>query len=381
MIDERTVSSINTDTNDHMSFFQRKVFDSSPSPFGLDVSDLSLKALWLSREGNREQVVSFGSVSVPQGAIIDGEIIQEDVVVESIRELFRVSGPKRIGTKRVICSLPETKAFLRIISLPKMDHEEAKEAIKWEIEANIPLSLDQVYYDWQILPDTFSSEKGKMSVLVVAVAKSAAEHFYTVLERAGLEPVGFETESIAQVRSLLSEKHDDETVLIVDIGDRRTSFVMAIGNVPVFTSSIPLSAQMMTDAISKKMGLPFDEAEKLKIRTGLGSLSLPSPQLQAVRPILESLATEIERSLDFYFTTLRYSKKLDAVIFCGGGANTQGLLPYLSRRIRQNIEFGNPWENIRFGKGLPPIDKSHSVQYSTVIGLALRGLDEYEGIS
>ncbi len=381
MIDKRAVSNINTDTSDHMSFFQRKVFDSSPPPFGLDVSDLSLKALWLSREGNREQVVSFGSVSVPQGAIIDGEIIQEDVVVESIRELFRVSGPKRIGTKRVICSLPETKAFLRIISLPKMDHEEAKEAIKWEIEANIPLSLDQVYYDWQILPDIFSSEKGKMNVLVVAVAKSAAEQFYTVLERAGLEPVGFETESIAQVRSLLSEKHDDETVLIVDIGDRRTSFVMAIGNVPVFTSSIPLSAQMMTDAISKKMGLPFDEAEKLKVRTGLGSLSLPSPQLQAVRPILESLATEIERSLDFYFSTLRYSKKLDAVIFCGGGANTQGLLPYLSRRIRQNIEFGNPWENIRLGKGIPPIDKSHSVQYSTVIGLALRGLDEYEGIS
>jgi len=362
-----------------MSFLHRKIFDFSPPPFGLDVSDLSLKALWLSREGDQEQVVSFGSVSVPQGAIIDGEIIREDAVVESIRELVRVSGPKRIGTRRVICSLPETKAFLRIISLPKMEQDEVKEAIKWEIEANIPLSLAQVHYDWQTLPEAFSSEKGKMSVLVVAVAKSAAEQFGALLERAGLEPVGLETESIAQVRSLLSEKHGDETVLIVDIGDRRTSFVMAIGNVPVFTSSVPLSAQMMTDAISKGMGLPFDEAEKLKIRTGLGSLSLPSPQLQAVRPILENLATEIERSLDFYFSTLRYSKKLDAVIFCGGGANTQGLLPYFSRRLRQNIEFGNPWENIRIGKGVPPIDRNHSVQYSTVIGLALRGLDEYEG--
>ncbi|MEI7749671.1 MAG: type IV pilus assembly protein PilM [Candidatus Moraniibacteriota bacterium] len=364
-----------------MSFLQRNILDFSPPPFGLDVSDLSLKALWLSREGSRDQVTSFGSVSVPQGAIVDGEILKEDVVVESIRELVRTAGPKHISTRKVICSLPETKAFLRIISLPRMEREEAREAVKWEIEANIPLSLEQVHYDWQILPDMFATEKGKMSVLVVAVARSAAEQFCTVLERAGLEPIGLETESIAQVRSLLSEEHKSETVLIVDIGDRRTSFVMAIGNVPVFTSSVPLSSQMMTDAISKGMGLSFDEAEKLKIRSGLGSLSLPSPQLQAVRPILENLSSEIERSLDFYFSTLRYSKKLDAVIFCGGGANTQGLLPYFSSRIRQNIEFGNPWTNIRLGKEIPPIDRNHSTQYSTVIGLALRGLDEYESIA
>jgi type IV pilus assembly protein PilM len=364
-----------------MSFLQRKVFDFSPAPFGLDVSDLSLKALWFTRQGDKESVASFGSVSIPQGAIVDGEILKEETVVESIRELVRTAGPKHIGTRRVICSLPETKAFLRIITLPKMTKEEAKEAVKWEIEANIPLSLEQIHYDWQILPEIFTLEKGKMSVLVVAVARSAAEQFHSVLERAGLEPVGLETESIAQVRSLLVEKHKDETVLIVDIGDRRTSFVMAIGNVPVFTSSIPLSSQMMTGAIEKEMGLSFDEAEKLKIQTGLGSLSLPSPQLQAVRPILENMATEIERSLDFYFSTLKYSKKLDAIIFCGGGANTQGILPYFSGRLRQNIVFGDPWTNVRFGKKVAPIDKNHSVQFSTVIGLALRGLDEYEGIS
>ncbi|HWQ59667.1 MAG TPA: type IV pilus assembly protein PilM [Candidatus Fimivivens sp.] len=363
-----------------MGFLQKKIFDFSPPPFGLDVSDLSLKALWFSREGDREDVASFGSIAVPQGAIVDGTVMQEDVVAECIRTLVSSSGPHRIGTHRVICSLPETKAFLRIIMLPKMDREEAKEAVKWEIEANIPLSLDQVYYDWQILPEKFSTEKGKMSVLVVAIARSAAEQFHAVLERAGLEPVGLETESIAQVRSLLSEERGDETALIVDIGDRRSSFVMAIGNVPVFTSSVPLSSQMMTDVIAKELRLSFDEAERLKIRDGLGSLSLPNPQMKAVQPILESLATEIERSLDFYFSTLKYSKKLDAVIFCGGGANTQGILPYFSRRLRQNIEFGNPWTNVRFGTSIPPIDRQHSVQFSTVIGLALRGLDEYEGM-
>lgn len=364
-----------------MSFLQKKIFDTSPPPFGLDLSDLSLKSAWLSREGARERVVSFGSVPIPQGAVVDGEILNEAQVAESIRKLLEKSGPKRIRTNRVVCSLPETKAFLRIISIPKMSEDEAQEAMKWEIEANIPLPLDAVDYDWQILPHEFSKEKGKMSVLVVAVANSAVTQFHTVLEKCGLEVVGLETESIAQVRSLLAETSEERTVLIVDIGDRRTSFVMAIDNVPVFTSSVPLSSQMMTDAISKEMGISFDEAEKLKINEGLGSLSVPGPQMKAVRPILENLATEIERSMDFYFSTLKYSDHLDAVIFCGGGANTKGMLPFFSKRLRQNIEFGNPWINLDLGNTVPPISRERSVQYSTVIGLALRGLDEYESLT
>ncbi len=364
-----------------MGLLQKKIFNFFPPPFGLDMSDLSLKGVWLSREGEEECVTSFGSVSLPQGAIVDGEIMNTAAVSEGIRSLLERSGPRKIGTRRVVCSLPETKAFLRIISLPKMSHEEVKEAIKWEIEANIPLSLDQVYYDWQILSDSIVSEKEKMSVLVVAVARSMVDQFRVTLEEAGLEVVGLETESIAQARSLLPEAHENETTLIVDLGDRRTSFLIAIGNIPVFTSSVPLSSQSMTDAIAKGMGISFDAAEKLKVTTGLGSLALPSPQLIAVQPILENLVTEIERSIDFYFTSLRYSEKIDSVVLCGGGANTQGMLPYLSKRLKQHMEFGDPWVNVHLGDTLPPIERKRSVQYSTAIGLALRALDEYESVT
>lgn len=364
-----------------MGFLQKKIFDFFPPPFGLDLSDLSLKAVWLARQGEDEWVESYGSVPLSQGSIVDGEIMNEEATIEAIRTLLARSGPKKIRTRRVVCSLPETKAFLRIVTLPKMGLEEAREAIKWEIEANIPLSLDQVYYDWQILGSTFASGEDKMSVLVVAVARSMVDQFRTVLDKAGLEVVGLETESIAQARSLLAEKHDNETTLIVDIGDRRTSFLVAVGNIPVFTSSIPLSSQMMTDAIAKGMGLSFEAAEKLKITTGLGSLAIPSPQFKAVQPILENLASEIERSIDFYFTSIGYSKSIDAIILCGGGANTQGMLPYLSKRLHQNIEFGNPWVNVRLDGKIPPIDRKRSVQYSTAIGLSLRALDEYESVA
>lgn len=361
-----------------MNILQKKIFDLFPSSFGLDLSDLSMKALWLDRVGQRDSVMSFGSVPLPLGSVVDGEIMNPEAVETAIEQLLAKSGPKKIKTRKIICSLPETKAFLRIISLPLMAESEVQEAIKWEIEANIPLSLDQVYYDWQALDLNLTQEKGKMSVLVVAVARSVVDQFQSVLNAAGLEVVGLETESIAQARSLLSEKNEKDTTLIVDIGDRRTSFLIAIGSTPCFTSSVPLSSQMITDAIAKSMRLSFDEAEELKIQQGLGSLALQSPVLKAALPVLENISTEIEKSIDFYLNNLRYSQNIDAIVLCGGGSNMQGLLPYLSRRLSRPIEFGNPWVNVHLGKQLPIIDRKHSVQYSTAIGLALRGLDEYE---
>ena len=361
-----------------MNILQKKIFDLFPAAFGLDLSDLSMKAVWLNRTGQHDSIVSFGSVPLPVGSVIDGEIMNTEAVESAITALLQKSGPKKIKTRQVVCSLPETKAFLRIISLPAMEEDEVREAIKWEIEANIPLTLEQVYYDWQILDLNLTQEKGKISVLVVAVARSVVDQFQTVLAAAGLEVIGLETESIAQARSLLAEKNEKRTTLIIDIGDRRTSFLIAIGSTPCFTSSVPLSSQMVTDAISKSLRISFDEAEEIKIKQGLGSLALKSPVLKAALPVLENIAVEIEKSIDFYLSNLHYSENIDSIVLCGGGSNMQGLLPYLSRRLGRPIEFGNPWINLRLGEQLPLIDRNHSVQHSTAIGLALRGLDEYE---
>lgn len=360
-----------------MSLLHKKVFNLFPQSFGLDLSDLSLKALWLEREGKEEVVTGYGSIPLPIGSVVDGDIVKEDIVINAVQTILKQTKPNPIRTKKVMCSLPETKAFLRIIGLPEMPEAEVKEAIKWEIEANLPLTLEQVYYDYQVLTKKLIPEKGKMSVLVVAVSRGMVDQFTAVLEKAGLEVAGFETESIAQARSLLDEQDENKTRLIVDIGDRRTSFLVAIGNTPCFTSSVPLSSQMITDAISKEMKISFDEAEAMKIKYGLGSLAMKSPLFKAAQPVLENIAAEVERSINFYLTNLRYSTTIDTVVLCGGGSNMKGLLPYLTKRLNLPIEFGNPWVNVSFGRSLPPIDRGHSVQYSTAIGLALRSLDEY----
>lgn len=362
-----------------MSFLNKKIIDFSGTAMGLNISDLSVRIVQLEKDGKKEKVFSYSSSQISPGSVVDGEIAKKDQVVIAINNALKKAVPKKIKTKKVICSLPETKAFLRLISIPKMDKKEVREAIKWEIEANIPLTLDQVYYDWQILEQNISQEKSKMDVLVVVIAKKTVDQFIEVLELAGLEVVGLEVESIAQARCLIDEKNSQRAVLIIDMDERRTGFFVSSNGIPCFTSSVPISGYSITNSISKALGISIDEAEKVKNNHGIGSEFKNSEIFSCVKPVLENLIAEIERSIDFFTSELKYAENIDQIILCGKEAGIGGIGPYLSRRLGRRIELGNPWTNMSNDKKLPQIDRYESVEYSTAIGLALRGL-EYEDI-
>ncbi len=350
--------------------FDKKIIDPNPDSFGLDLSDLSIKVAQIDLQSKYASVRGIASIDLPQGTIVDGIVVNADAVKEAINLVLQKAG---ITDKDIVCSLPETKAFLRIITIPQMTQKEVAEAIKWEMEANIPMAIDQVYYDWQTLSHNLQGDDSKMSVLVVAVARSIVDQFYDVLNGAGLVARGFEVESMAQARSLLPDNMDG-TTMVVDIGDRRTSFFIVVKGIPVFTSSIPLSSESMTDAIAKDLNLSYAEAQKVKFEHGIGSVLKNDHIFQAMKPIIQGFVQEINRSRNFYLTGLKYSDRIDSIVLCGGGAKTKGLIPYLSRSLGQNIELGNPWMNFRF-KSLPPVDRDESVQYATAIGLATQSFD------
>lgn len=349
-----------------MSFFGKKIIDPTPAYFGVDISDLSVKVLQMTQRGAYDEVVGFASGKLPAGSVVEGVIMDGAKVAEAIDAARRRA---KLSSKNVVCSLPESKSFLRIITMPRMPEDEVAEAIKWEIEAVIPLPIDHVYYDWHIIQKSLSAKEGQMDVAVVAVAKKYVDDFIGVLQAAGLTAYGFDVESVAQAGSLLPEDEKGTTTMIIDIGDKGTSFGITVDNIPVFTSSIPLSAESLTKTIEQTLGISHEEAEKIKIMYGIGSVLNDDHVFQATKSVVESFATEAQKSIDFYLSRMRYSQTIDRIIMCGGGAKTIGLASYLSRRLKYNIEKGDPWINMHF-RNVPPIPRDEAVQYATVIGLA-----------
>ncbi|MDP1884740.1 MAG: type IV pilus assembly protein PilM [Candidatus Moranbacteria bacterium] len=356
-----------------MSFLNKNIISFEPRIFGLDLSDLSVKAFQLEKNGKKDVVRGYGSLDIPLGNIEDGRIINKEQVVSAIKTLLKSPSAKKINSNKVICSLPESKAFVRIITIPKMSEEEAHEAVKWEMEANMPMLLDEVYFDWQFLEgDGSESQK----VLTAAVSREVVDDWMDVLASAGLDVYGLEIESMATIRSLVGgNAANDGTSLIVDLGARRTSFIIAEGVVPYFTSSIPFSSEGINDAIIKTLNVSDQEAEEAKIGNGIANRDEGNPIFKAVSPLLENLVMEITKTMDFYGEMSKQSKEVKRIILCGGGSNMKGMEQYLNERLKKEVLVGDPWVNLNLDGNLPVINKSVSVRYVTAIGLAIRALN------
>lgn len=354
-----------------MVFLNKKIFGFNDSFFALDISDLSIKIIQLEKKGNSFKVRSFSSVGFKHGYLEDGRIKDKVKIAELIKVAINKSIPKKINTTKVVCSLPESKAFLRIISIPLMEEKELAEALKWEMEASIPLTFDQVYFDWQVINRT----KDKQDILTVAMAKDIVDEFMDVFSLAGLAVYGLETESIANIRSLIPrDVSSEETSLIIDLGARNTSFMIVEGTVPCFTSSIAFSSEGITDVIAKALNIDPQEAEKIKNLHGIEHSFERNSVFDAVRSSLENIAIEIERSSDFY-KSLKKNAEIKKIILCGGGSNLKGLIAYLTTRLNREVTVADPWINLNLGNTIPPINKEDAARYATAIGLALKDIN------
>ncbi len=357
-----------------MHFWNRKIINFAEKYFGMEFGESSIKVFQLEKKGSLDKIRSFNSKEINPGYVENGRIIESEKLSEMIRQTIKGAGPKRINTKNVICSIPESKVFLRTITIPCVREDESLEAVKWEIEAGIPLEIDKMYFDWQFLEQV----DGKQNVLTVAVSREVVDDLVSMLESCGLLVCGLEMESIATTRSLIPKSTEKgKAYLMVDIGALKTSFIIIQEGIPCFTSSIPFSSRGMTDLIASQMGIDLNEAEKIKISLGIEQIKgeEKNPILSLVKPLLENLSVEIEKTIDFYHTLPGSAFAIEKVIISGGSSNLKGLVSYLATNLSYEVSLGDPWINLNLGKNLPIISRSDSISYATVIGLAMRELN------
>jgi len=354
-----------------------------PEAFGLDISDLSLKIVKLKKRGRGFDLSSFGEVTIKPGVIKNGKIRKEDELVGAIKKgLMEVKG-KRIRGKYVIASLPEERAFLQVIQMPRLSEEDLKSAVIYEAENYIPLPIEEVYLDSQIIQPVVD-HLDHCDVLIAALPKTIVDPYLNSLKEAGLKPLALEIESLALVRSLIKDEMTTSPFLLIDLGATKTSFIVFSGHSLRFTSSIPVSSQKLTEAISHNLKIDLNEAEKLKIEYGLETMGKKEggQVFEALIPPITDLVEQIKKCLDFYQTHTSHehlspgNQKVKKILLCGGGANLKGLIEFLSRELKIPIEMGNPWVNILkdTAKGNFKLSLETSLRYTTAIGLALRGI-------
>jgi len=151
------------------------------SAFGLDISDYSIEALELEKKFGKLYLGAYGRIKLEKGIVKDGKILEKEKLKEKIKGLLNNVMPRRIKTKKVILSLPESKTFIHFFS--------AKENIEEQAAKTLPLEPEKAF-----------------------------DEYVEVLNGTGLKPLVIDIESSSLARAFRNEMIKDKGVLIADIG-------------------------------------------------------------------------------------------------------------------------------------------------------------------
>lgn len=270
-------------------------------------------------------------------------------------------------------AISESYIFTRVLELPEMTEKEMEQAVKWDAEQYIPVSLNDLYIDYQILGPSLGGKAGHADVAVVGAPRMIIDSYMKLAEIMNLEVGALETNLASISRAVISQKEAEEVIIILDIGGERTNLAVFDRSIRV-TGSLPRGGVDFTRNISEKLKMNILEAEELKNHEGLSGKG--NKIEDAMASILEEIVQEIKKIANYYLEKSAESKKLNVskILVCGGNASVPGLTEYLAKKIGLKTVMGNPWANISIYP-LKPVPKLEAPMYTTAIGLALKGTE------
>ena len=351
-----------------------KFLSRSKKSIGLDIGSSSIKMMELDIDSrnNAYRLVNFGVVPLPPEAIVDGAVMNSNAIVDGIQELVQTH---RVKTKNVVASVSGNAVIIKRINLPLMTLDELEESIQWEAEQYIPFDINDVNIDVQIL-DNVSDEPGQMDVLLVAARKELVNEYQSLIQQAGLKPSVVDVDAFA-VANMFEFNYDleEQAVALINIGASNVNIHVLRNGMSAFTRDVGLGGRQFTEEIQRTLNISYEEAEAMKVGGDERDANAVVPEdiEKVLSSVGEGLATEIQRSLDFYLSTSA-DEGLTRIYLSGGAARTPGLARAISNQTGLPTEVVDPLRRVSVEERSfnPAFLSDLAPQAAVVVGLAMR---------
>src|SRR5580765_7789022 len=313
----------------------------------------------------------------PLGAEGAQETAREAVVLKALQGLITEKG---IKAKTVNVCAPGFHVFSKFVKLPPVDAGKVAQIIEYEARSNVPFPLEEVVWDYQILG---SAPSGELEVLLVAIKADIVEGLFRVTESAGLRLQLCDVSPAALCNAFRYNYGElEDCTMLLDIG-AKTSNLLFFEKGKVFSRSINLGANSITQDFANEAKLKFDQADKIKIAEGFVSLGgayeePENPHQAAISKIARQFMTrlhiQVNQTLQFYRG--QQGGSAPQRLFLAGGAS---IMPYTAQffaeKLNVPVEYFNPFRSVQIEPGVN-LEELARVAHSLgeVVGLALRNL-------
>lgn len=349
------------------------------SGIGVDIGTKAIRFVEISQNKNEFILNNYGEVNLDLACrdffrSFDKNNLNPDIenISKAIKALMIEA---EVKNKRVSFSLPDFSTFFTTIEMPPMSEKEIEGAIGFEARKYIPLPLNEVVLDWQLMNN--SSKKEASKILVMAVSKTVVSQYKEIAEKSNLELVSLEAEALSLKRSLM-DRNSQENACLVEMGYQSTNVSIVKNGYMITSSTFDIAGKDITNAISEGFKVTTEEAEKAKRKYGVlenEEISL----VEVVSPVLLSIFERIEQ------VVANSEKKEDIIIpkiiFSGGTSLMPGIIDYFRDVFNRagkkvEIESGKPFQNIKYSPSLEQKMEEINANYAIALGEALRKFDQ-----
>ena len=313
----------------------------------------------------------------PIGLEGSADATREAVILKALQDTLV---EKDIKSKSVNVCLPGFHVFSKFVKLPPVDATKVTQIIQYEAQQNVPFPLAEVVWDYQILG---SAAGGELEVLLVAIKSEVVEGLFRVAAKAKLKLNLCDASPAALCNAFRYNYGElEECTMLLDIG-AKTSNLLFFEKGKVFSRSINLGANAITQDFANDAKLKFDDAERIKIAEGFvslgGAYAEPENPNQAsiakiARQFMTKLHIQVNQTIQFYRGQQSGAKP--ERLFLSGGAS---IMPYTAQffaeKLEIPVEYFNPLRNVQIDPAVN-LEELARVAHSLgeVVGLGLRNL-------
>ena len=307
------------------------------------------------------------------------DAVREGAVKKALKSLLTEQG---FSSKALNVCPPGYQVFSKFSKLPPVEARKVVEIIGLEAQNNIPFPIDEVVWDHQI---TGKAKGGELEVMLVAIKTDLVDKVFNAAESLGRTVDLVDTPQSALCNAFRHNYSELEGCsMVLDIG-AKSSNVLFFEDGKVFTRSINIGANAITQEFATEQKMRFPDAEQFKLEQGFvglgGAYEDPeNPQQAAIskiaRQVMTRLHIQVNQTIQFYKT--QQSGSAPVRLFLAGGAS---IMPYTSQffseKLNIEVDYFNPFQSVGIDPSLDLEELGRlAPSFGTVVGLALRNVFE-----
>jgi len=345
---------------------------------GLDISPEGFTLFSLSFEKDKYVLENFVCKNFKEEILQNGMITKPDIFAENLKKIIEENN---FNIKTLNICISSSNMFIKTLTLPNLPEEELKIIAPQEASKHIPLTMNEINVDFEILETT--KKDNKVDVILCTLSKTIAKNLVEALAKADLDVKAITVSSFAMIKTLANAEminNPDLTYISVLIGYENTDINIIKNGMPIFSHNTQTGKKNIVEAIMKSFEISREDAEKRLPEFGLilpGMEINDNPDLHkasnATRSIYSNIASEIQKAIEFYNSQNGENTEIEKIILGGSGICIQNIDKYISNKLKIQTELCNSLKNISHNleiseNSLYPVNIP---ALSTSIGLAL----------